>query len=515
MDNRFEYGNNNSVSGQNFSNNTSVNAGGGNGESQNFGYSSPKNNSFMNPNGDNFSADSNLDSTANTNNQSFYNQNPYDYNKGPQSAFGKPEEERAASVDILGLNENPKNKKKDSKGKKQKEEKGTDSHFLRSLVSGAIFGIVAAAVFIGANHASGLIWNSKRDTKTTVTEQSKGNGTIEQGNPIDPSGTSTVNYDVAEIVKNSQTAIVSITVTMKSQYDFFYETYEQEAEGAGSGIIIKKDDKKLYIATNYHVIKGAETIKVGFSDCEIVDAKVLGGDEKQDIAVIEINLSEIPDSTMNTITIAAIGNSDELNVGEPAIAIGNALGYGQSVTVGYISALNRTISGNDNDMTYIQTDAAINPGNSGGALINAKGEVIGINSVKYVDSKVEGMGFSIPINTAMELINEIIDGTFGDVYLGIQTVNISKQYSEIYGMPEGVMIKAVEDDSPADKAQLHKGDIIVEFDGTEVYTNKELQKLLKEKEAGDSVEVTLYRVDSMGSYKKQTIKVTLQKDTSK
>lgn len=512
MDNRFEYGNNNSVSEQNFSNNASVNAGGVSGESQNFGYSSPKNSSFMNPNGDNFSSDSNLDSASNSNKQNYgqntYGQNPYGATSNDQNPYNMINDPRNPAE--------PSKKKVEKKEKKEKKEgNGSGSHLLRSLVGGAIFGVVAAGVFIGANYASSRIWNSKRDTKTSVVEQSKGNGTIQQGNSIDPSGTTTVNYDVAEIVKNSETSIVSITITMKSQYDFFYETYEEEAEGAGSGIIIKKDDKKLYIATNYHVIKGAETIKVGFSDGEIVDAKVLGGDEKQDIAVIEIELSEIPDSTMNTITIAAIGDSDKLNVGEPAIAIGNALGYGQSVTVGYISALNRTISGNDNDMTYIQTDAAINPGNSGGALINAKGEVIGINSVKYVDSKVEGMGFSIPINTAMELINEIIDGTFGDVYLGIQTVNISRQYSEIYGMPEGVMIKAVEDDSPADKAQLHKGDIIVEFDGTEVYTNKELQKLLKEKEAGDSVEVTLYRVDSMGSYKKQTIKVTLQKDTSK
>ena len=323
---------------------------------------------------------------------------------------------------------------------------------------------------------------------------------------------SSVSYDVANIVKKAQPSIVSITTKVTQSYQYFFQNYEQDATGAGSGIIIGQNDDKLYIATNYHVIEGAKEIKVGFNDGEIVDAEVKGYDDSADIAVVAVNLGDMKDSTKDAVTVANVGDSDALQVGEPAIAIGNALGYGQSVTVGYISALNRSIE--DSDGSFIQTDAAINPGNSGGALINSSGQVIGINSVKYVDSTVEGMGFSIPINTAMEIINDIIAGNKqGNSYLGIKGEAISKEYSQIYGFPEGVYVKEVTSGSPAEAAGLHPGDIISKFGDKDIESNDDLQAAIRGKNPGDTVEIVVYRADNMGYYEETNISVTLAAET--
>ncbi len=322
----------------------------------------------------------------------------------------------------------------------------------------------------------------------------------------DGNTTSTLVYDVSDVADKVMPSIVSITTTVTTRYQYFYQEYEQQETGAGSGIIIGKTDDVLYIATNYHVISDADEINVGFIDGEIVKASVKGYDEDADLAVCEVKFSDMKESTASAITIASVGDSSSLRVGEPAIAIGNALGYGQSVTVGYISALDRTIE--DTEGTFIQTDAAINPGNSGGALIDVNGQVIGINSIKYVDSKVEGMGFSIPINSAMEIIDGIISNK-GQTYLGITGADISKEYSQIYGFPEGIYVREVSSGSPAEEAGLHSGDIIVEFDGQSVYTMEELSKLVKEKDEGDKVRVTIYRIDSTGTYQQDKIEVTL------
>lgn len=348
---------------------------------------------------------------------------------------------------------------------------------------------------------------SKKDAEEADTEED----TEEEVNVqqiAQSSSTATLDYDVADIVERTQPSIVSITTTGTTTVQSFFQVYEQPTSGAGSGIIVGQNDTSLYIATNYHVIEDADEIKVGFSDGEVVDATVKGYDESADIALVLVPLSDMKDSTKEEITVASIGDSSALKVGEPAIAIGNALGYGQSVTVGYISALDRSISGSDG--TYIQTDAAINPGNSGGALINSQGEVIGINSVKYVDSTVEGMGFSIPINDAMSIINDIASGEQkGTVELGIDGSEISRQYAQIYGFPMGIYVKEVEDNSPAASADVHTGDIIVEFDGDEVYTIDDLESRLKKCSEGDTVEMVIYRADSMGRYEKQTVEVTL------
>ena len=323
---------------------------------------------------------------------------------------------------------------------------------------------------------------------------------------------SSVSYDVANIVKKAQPSIVSITTKVTQNYQYFFQNYESDATGAGSGIIIGQNDEYLYVASNYHVIEGAKEIKVGFNDGEIVDATVKGYDASEDIAVVAVKLSDMKDSTKEAVTVANVGDSDALQVGEPAIAIGNALGYGQSVTVGYISALNRAIE--DSDGSYIQTDAAINPGNSGGALINSSGQVIGINSVKYVDSTVEGMGFSIPINTAMAIINDIIEGKQeGNAYLGITGEAISREYSQIYGFPTGVYIKEVKSGSPAETAGLHPGDIISKFGDKEITSNEDLQTAIREKKAGDTVEIVVYRADNMGYYEETNISVTLSAET--
>lgn len=395
-----------------------------------------------------------------------------------------------------------------NKPKKQKRQSSFGRKTARTVAVALIFGLVAGAAFEGVHYgASRLEGNSSSTSSTQAAGSSRDVNTQSVVNNSNSS--KTVDYDVADIVAATEPSIVSITTKVTTNYQYFFQDYEQEETGAGSGIIIGKSNDVLYIATNYHVIDGAEEINVGFNDGNIVKAEVTGYDEDRDIAVVSVKFSDMEESTTKSISIATVGDSDKLQVGEPAIAIGNALGYGQSVTVGYISALNRTIEGTDG--SFIQTDAAINPGNSGGALINAQGEVIGINSVKYVDSKVEGMGFSIPINDAMDIIDNIISGKkTGTTYLGISGADISKEYAQIYGFPEGIYVKEIESGSPASEAGLHQGDIIVEFDGKEVYTVESLQKLLKEKKAGDKVSLKVYRADSMGNYEETELTVTLK-----
>ncbi|SEQ45312.1 PDZ domain-containing protein [Lachnospiraceae bacterium NE2001] len=350
--------------------------------------------------------------------------------------------------------------------------------------------------------------SSDKDASDDASSSSSDNDNINTQQIAQSSSTVTLDYDVADIVEKTQPSIVSITTTGTQTIQSYFQVYSQPTAGAGSGIIVGQNDDSLYVATNYHVIENADEIKVGFNDGEVVNATVKGYDEDADIALVLVPLSDMKDTTKDAITIASIGDSSELKVGEPAIAIGNALGYGQSVTVGYISALNRAIEGSDGQ--YIQTDAAINPGNSGGALINSKGEVIGINSVKYVDSTVEGMGFSIPINEAMSIINDIASGTQAEaINLGIEVVDVGRQYAQIYGFPMGIYVKNVESGSIAENADLHVGDIIVEFDGAEVYTSDDLSKKVRKHNEGDTVEMVVYRADDMGFYNKTTLSVTL------
>ena len=317
-------------------------------------------------------------------------------------------------------------------------------------------------------------------------------------------------------------SIVAITNVSETEYQNFWggmpQTYESTS--CGSGFIVSEDDSSLYIATNNHVVEGATSLTVTFNDESTVSAEVKGTDPSTDLAVLKVDLSSIESDTLNNIKVATLGDSDSLRVGEASIAIGNALGYGQSVTTGCISALNRTVSVSESGSNtnysaeLIQTDAAINPGNSGGALLNAKGEVIGINSVKYSDTSVEGIGYAIPINTAAPIINDLITKEKVDqadsAYLGIAGVDVTSDVSQTYSMPAGVYVAQVTEGSAAEQAGIIKGDIITTFDGKEIGSMEELKTTLEYYKAGTTVDVVIQR-STNGQYAEQTISVTLGK----
>ena len=364
----------------------------------------------------------------------------------------------------------------------------------------AVFGIVAGVLF---RVTGGIGKQSYSDGPvSTVITTSKG---------------SDETYDVSEVVKNVMPAMVSIditaTQTVQNPFSFFgSRSYQQEVTGSGSGIIISQTDTSLFIATNNHVIEDANSITVTFANNKTAKATVKGTDPDADLAVIEIPLESVDSATLEAIKVAVMGNSETLQLGEPAIAIGNALGYGQSVTVGHISALQRKVQLTDRTMTLVQTDAAINPGNSGGALLNSKGEVIGINSVKYSSTDVEGIGYAIPISDAIPIINALVNGTAlpesEQAYLGISGIDVTEQYQQRFGLPEGIYVDEVTEGSPAQKAGIRNYDIITSFDGQKVATMDELSELMDAKKAGDTVSITVMRSEN-NAYSPVELTVTL------
>ena len=320
-----------------------------------------------------------------------------------------------------------------------------------------------------------------------------------------------------ELVKNNLPSVVSITNTSVTQLRDMWGNGIREYENVsrGSGIIIGQTDEELLIATNSHVVNGANSITVGFVDSEIYDASIKGQDSDLDLAVIGVKVSDVKSSTLDEIRVAVIGDSDDLQVGEQVVAIGNAIGYGQSVTTGIVSALDRDVPDDNEDIKYIQTDAAINPGNSGGALFNMKGELIGINSAKIMSTYVEGMGYAIPVNTANETIESLMNRKSRDKvdedkagYLGITGVSVDAQTSTMYGIPEGIYLQEISEDGPADKAGIHKGDIIKKFDGVSVSSISELRNKLDYYEAGEEVDLVISRQQD-GEYIEKTVTVTL------
>lgn len=342
-------------------------------------------------------------------------------------------------------------------------------------------------------------------------------GTIENTNTA--VGTIMTVTDVTAVVKKVMPSVVSIT-NMYSERDFYGQTRENEA--SGSGIIVGENDAEMLLVTNYHVIGGADTLMVQFIDGEQVEAYVKGSNSKTDLAVLAVQREDIKDSTMEAITVAKLGDSEELEVGEPAIAIGNALGYGQSVTTGVISAVNREIEMDGITGTFIQTDAAINPGNSGGALLNMKGEVIGINSNKIGGAVIEGMGYAIPISSAQPIMEDLMtkttkirveEGKQGTI--GISGVNVTEEVSSAYNMPQGIYVSQVYPGTAAANAGIVKGDIITVFDGTEVTDMQELKNLLEYYAAGTSVEVTVMQGSPNGYQEKNvTLVLGTQSDIS-
>lgn len=351
------------------------------------------------------------------------------------------------------------------------------------------------------------------------TAQIPDKGQIASSGTIRESGNVTaVVTDVTDVVYKVMPACVSITNNFTQQVqDFWGQTYSQDEEASGSGIIIGQNDTELLIVTNNHVVDGADTLHIQFIDGENVEAQVKGTDSSVDLAVIAVKLDHIAEDTKKAICVAQMGDSDSLKIGEPAIAIGNALGYGQSVTTGVISALNRTleISETGTSNALIQTDAAINPGNSGGALLNINGEVVGINSNKIGGSVVEGMGYAIPISTAKPIIEELMthetkDKVSDEVrgYLGISCINVTSDLSQNFNMPEGIFVAQVYEGTGAARAGLVRGDIVTAFDGTKVRSQEELTKLMEYYKAGETVEITIMQGSPTG-YKSKNVQVVL------
>ncbi len=388
----------------------------------------------------------------------------------------------------------------------QKKKGGFGKAIAKAICLGLVFGLSASAVMFGVNKAVGLV--PEKTGGQTASTQSTVNIVQTSSTGVE----TTEANDVSDIVEKAMTGIVSVTTTVEqTSVDWFGRQITEEAEGAGSGIIISESDGTLYIMTNYHVVEGATTVSVKFVDDQTATATVKGYDEDGDIAVLMVDMDTLSEETKNSIAISVLGDSDDLKAGSSAIAIGNALGYGQSVTTGVISAVAREVELTDKTMTLIQTSAAINPGNSGGALLNGKGEVIGVNTVKFADTSVEGMGYAIPINTAVELAKGIIDGTIvpktdeTTAYLGITGGTLEEDVAKQYDAPAGVYISSVARGSAAQRAGLQSGCIITKFNDEEITTMEQLQEAIAACAPGDSVTIVAQFPDNRGTYTEQTL----------
>lgn len=431
------------------------------------------------------------------------------------------------------------------KRKKERQSMGVGRKLGLAAACAAVFGLVAGVVFQGVGYVSDQLFPDKtiEIDKTQVTNtSSSGSSSSGQGGTVS---------EVAANVMPSIVAITGISVQEIPDYFGYYFGFggsqggqTEETQSSGSGIIVGQNDTELLIATNNHVVADTDSITVCFTNQDgsaasstdqvtntsaqssensqeldtgsAVAAQIKGTDADNDLAVVAVKLSDIPEDVLSEIKVATLGNSDELTVGEQVVAIGNALGYGQSVTSGYVSALNKQVESDNASGTFIQTDAAINPGNSGGALLNMNGEVIGINSSKIASSDVEGMGFAIPISRAEPILNELmsketrqkVEDEDKAAYLGITCIDVTSNTEQMYNIPVGVCVNSVEEDGPADKAGVKKGDIIRKIDGTSVTSYDDLTTQLQYYEAGEKVDFVIARADG-GEYKEQTITIEL------
>ena len=401
-------------------------------------------------------------------------------------------------------------------------------------LSAVLFGSVAAGSFQAVNYFSPF---SKTTGSSGSTASNNSSSTSLLKTTAVSGSSNTGSLDVSDITTSAMPSIVAITnKSVQEVQDYFSQfgfggqgqPQTQETESQGSGIIIGKNDSELLMVTNNHVVEGADTLSVCFIDNQVYEAAIKGTDHENDLAVIAVPLDSISDDTMSKIAVASIGDSDSLKVGEQVVAIGNALGYGQSVTTGIVSAVNRTLSSNSSDTqdsnsssddsssaTYIQTDAAINPGNSGGALLNMNGEVIGINSAKLASTEVEGMGYAIPISRVSDIIDNLMNQTTRTKVdsdkqgtIGIKGINVTSDVQEKYNLPEGIYVSEVTSGSAAEKAGITSGSVITKFDGKSVTDIESLQDLLQYYKAGETVELTLQVPDS-DSYKEKTVSITL------
>ena len=384
--------------------------------------------------------------------------------------------------------------------------------------SAVAFGVIASCTFMGVNAVAGKYFgmNTTQQTsssKATTSKNSDSSSTLKLSQ-----SSSTVTSDVSDIVNNAMPSVVAITnMSVQEVQSYFGGTQQQESTSCGSGIIIGKNDSELLIVTNNHVVEGAETLTVSFANETSVEASIKGTDSSKDLAVVAVPLDSIDDDTMNAISIITLGDSDKLQVGEPVIAIGNALGYGQSVTTGIVSALDRNLDMEGFDSKLIQTDAAINPGNSGGALLNANGELIGINTAKVNANAVEGMGYAIPISDATSVIENLMNretrtkvDESEQGFLSIEGYDVTSEKAEMYSIPTGVFVRSVEDGSAADKAGITAECIITKFDGITIDSMSTLQSQMQYFKAGDKVEVVIEVPNKSGTkYEEKTVTVTL------
>lgn len=401
--------------------------------------------------------------------------------------------------------------------------------FVLLALSAVLFGGLAGGAF------AGIHWIEKRQNEKKnsasekqekeVSELDKKTGEKDKinysvNNSTEVEKTAVTAVDVSAVAESAMPSIVAINNYMKQTYSYFFYDYTTDTESSGSGIIIGQNEDEVLIVTNYHVVDGAERLSVQFVDGTTADATIKGSASSSDLAVIAVKFDDLSEETVKAIRVARLGNSDNVRVGEMAIAVGNALGYGQSVTVGYISAKERTLTVDKVNYTLIQTDAAINPGNSGGALLNKDGEVIGINSVKYTSTKVEGMGFAIPISNVIDLIGDLSNreqlSEDEMAYLGIErgTDITDDYYAERFNIPKGLYVNSVAPNSAAEKAGITSGDIIVRIDKVIIYSMSDLQEFLSYTKAGTEVEIVIYR-SNHGVYEEKVLKVKLEKCPSR
>lgn len=425
--------------------------------------------------------------------------------------------------------------KKAYKQAKKQASSGGFKKFMTTVALAVVFGLVASTVFYGTSLFTKKLINrffgTEETTDVVIEEDNKEVKALEDRiktlemaiENAEQNEEGTIIYDnrsrVEDVVTDTMPSIVAITnksVQEVQSFGFYgWGTQQYEAESAGSGIIIGENDTEIIIVSNAHVVEGAQTLTVCFIDGEAYEAETRGASKNDDLAIVVVKKDIIKGSTLEEIKVAKLGNSDDLQIGEQVVAIGNALGYGQSVTTGIVSALNRTLDGDDSETTFIQTDAAINPGNSGGALLNMNGELIGINSAKLANTKIEGMGYAIPISRANPILDSLMNlasreklDAADSGYLGIVGFSVTSDVAKKYGIPEGIYLSEVGEETPAGQAGLKKGDVIIKFDGVSIDSIEKLKERLQYYKPGERVEVEVARTDE-GEYDRKNITVTL------
>ena len=402
------------------------------------------------------------------------------------------------------------------KNKKPKKSSGFGAKLGRTAAIALVFGLVAGISFQSVVAVSNRFINKDATQLTETKTETKSSSQKLTSSSTATATSTTVSTDVSEIVDNVLPAIVQVTNAGLKEYRTFFGTMQQPTTSAGSGIIVSQDEDYIYIATNNHVVSGAETLTITFNDGEAVEGTIKGTDSSCDLAVVSVAIKDIKEDTLSEIKVATLGDSDSTVVGEAAIVIGNAMGYGTSVTNGIISAKDREVSITDDDgnvvtNSLLQTNAAVNPGNSGGALLNAKGEVIGIVSAKLAEESVEGMGYAIPISYAWNIIQQMVDNDVVSEleasYLGIAGRDITTEMSEQYNVPVGVYVAQVVAGSGAEEAGIETEDVITAFNGRKVTSVNTLNNIMKYLPAGSTVEVKVAKASN--DYKEETVEVTL------